>query len=124
MVNAAGFGEGGEVSVVLDEGREFEIFLEFVGDIEGLPGEIAEPGGAVVLHDARHSDAEGDDFTHDEIDTDLLEEQVVESVLINRGLEFDGVENLAACADEGNDSLGTTNINTEIHTSIIPHSAP
>ena len=124
VIDVASFGEGGEISVVFDESGELEILLEFMGNIERLPGEIAEPGGAVVLHDTRHGDAEGDNLGHDEVDADLLEEKFVEFLLINRGLELDGMKDFASRVHEGNDSFGAANVDTEIHNSIIQHIIP
>lgn len=124
VIDAAGFGEGGEISVVFDESRELKILLELVGDIERLPGEIAEPGGAVIFHDARHGDAEGDNLGHDEVDTDLFKEKFVEFLLIDRGLELDGMKDFASRVHEGNDSFGAANVDTEIHNSIIQHIIP
>lgn len=124
VIDVASFGEGGEISVVFDESRELKILLELVGDIERLPGEIAEPGGAVILHDTRHGDAESDNFGHDEVDADLLKEKFVEFLLIDRGLELDGMKDFASRVHEGNDSFGAADVDTEIHNSIIQHIIP
>ena len=124
VVDAAGFGEGSEVGVVFDESRELVIFFELVGDIEGLPREIAEPDGAIVLHNAGHCDTEGDNFGHDEIDADLLEEELVEFLLIDRGLKLDGMKDFASCIHEGDDGFGAADVDTEIHNSIIQHIIP
>ena len=121
MVEAAGFGEGSKISVVFDESGEFEVFFEFVGDVEGLPGEIAEPSRAVIFDDARHGDAEGDYLAHDEVDADLLKKKTVEFVLVDGGLEFDGMENFASCTHEGDEGFGAADVDTEIHNSIILH---
>ena len=124
VIDVASFGEGGEISVVFDESRELKILLELVGDIERLPGEIAEPGGAVIFHDARHGDAKGNNIGHNEVDVDLLKEKFVEFLLIDRGLELDGMKDFASRVHEGNDSFGAANVDTEIHNSIIQHIIP
>ena len=112
VVAAASLGDGGEVAVVLDQGRLAEIFLEFLCEVEVLPREIAEPGAFVVLDDAWHGDAEGDYFAEDEVDANLLAKIIVESVLIGVGRELNRVKDFALFVHEGDEGFGATNVDT------------
>ena len=112
MIAAAGLGDSGEVAVILDKGWFAEVFLEFFGNIETLPREIAKPSDAVIFDDARHGDAEGEDFAEDEVHADLLTEVIVEGFLIGTGREFNGVQDFALATDEGDEGFSATNVDT------------
>lgn len=118
-VAVASLGDDGEIAVVLDVSRLTKIFLEFLREIEVFPGEIAEPSAFVILDNARHSDAKGDDVVENEINADLLAEVIVKGFLVGAGREFDGVQDFTLVIDEGDEGFRATNVDTQIHNFII-----
>ncbi len=105
-------GERSEISVVFDVDGEAEIFFELFGDVEIVPVEIAEPDGDVAFDDAWHSNGARLDVRDAEIDTDLLAEIFVKLALVLNSGEFDRMKDIARGVDEGDKSLGTSDIDT------------
>ena len=88
-------------------------------DIKIAPRQIAEPDAFVVMNDAGHGDGDSFDGASGKIGADLHEEVGIEFGLAENSGELDGVENFALRINERNESFGATNVNTEIHRSII-----
>lgn len=71
------------------------------------------------MNDAGHGDRNSFEVTGGKIGADLHEEVGIEFSLTENSGELDGVENFALRINERNESFGATNVNTEIHRSII-----
>ncbi len=77
-----------------------------------MPGKVSKPGSIVVFDDAGHGDGDGLYAGEDEVHFNLLNKSLIKLSLINIGGEFDGMQEFAAIAEEGDKGFSTSNIYT------------